>query len=137
MIDYRIQDKKTSYVPDLTALIDILFILIVFFLLTTNHPYRVLNLQLPKVQTGQSEQLKQVNFTLNLTNNAFFIEGRKVKSFEEFKNHIQKEIKKGNLKEKAIIVACSKNLPTEKFLKIINFLKQEKITNLQIITQNQ
>lgn len=59
--------RRTSYVPNLTPLIDIVFLLLVFFMLTSHFVRdEVINIDLPKADSGeQLDEPEQVEIVIN------------------------------------------------------------------------
>ena len=59
--------RRTSYVPNLTPLIDIVFLLLVFFMLTSHFVRdEVINIDLPEADSGESlEEPQQIEIVIN------------------------------------------------------------------------
>lgn len=59
--------RRTSYVPNLTPLIDIVFLLLVFFMLTSHFVRdEVLNIDLPEADSGESlDEPEQIEIVIN------------------------------------------------------------------------
>lgn len=61
--------RRTSHVPNLTPLIDIVFLLLVFFMLTSHFVRdEVINIDLPEADTGEAlDEPEQVEIVINET----------------------------------------------------------------------
>jgi len=59
--------RRTSYVPNLTPLIDIVFLLLVFFMLTSHFVRdEVINIDLPEADSGETlDEPEQVEIVIN------------------------------------------------------------------------
>ncbi len=66
--------RRSSYIPNLTPLIDIVFLLLIFFMLTSHFVKdEVINMDLPEAETGESsENFKQLEVIISDQNTLIF-----------------------------------------------------------------
>ena len=131
--------KEASAFFDLTPMIDIVFILLVFFILTANVAQNVFDLTLPtadenyKEERGASE-IKQVKITL-FSSGKYAIGEKTINEYDDFKNEI---IKIHNAdRETEFLIISEANLSVEKFMSLLTFLKSKKITKIDILLKKQ
>ncbi len=116
---------------DLTPLVDVLFILLVFFIVTSvfKKEELALMLDLPSSQAKElSIDRKQI--TIEVNKNSFAFEG-KIMTIEEFDIKL-KSVKK---QDKPIIIRIDKQVPYEKVVKILDLLQKYNLNNLALITK--
>ncbi len=114
---------------DLTPMLDILFIVLVFFILTANPALHALKVDLPSKGAEQADVVttpKQVHLTLFAkqqwaVNQQIFTDWKKTQQAFSHAVHNKPDIE--------IIIATEKNASVERFLEIMSFLKQK---NLQV-----
>ncbi len=123
--------RRESLTPDLTALIDVVFILLIFFMVSSVFKKEELALQLalPTSDASQLEvEIKQINIELSLTKIAFG--GVKV----DFKS-LESALSKITKKDKPIIIRIDKDVPYERVIKILNLLQKYSLNNLALVTK--
>ncbi len=123
--------RREPLTPDLTALIDVVFILLIFFMVSSVFKKEELALQLalPTSDASQLEvEIKQINIELSLTKIAFG--GVKV----DFKS-LESALSKITKKDKPIIIRIDKDVPYERVIKILNLLQKYSLNNLALVTK--
>ncbi len=122
--------------PDLTPMLDILFILLVFFMLTAGVVYQSLDLTLP---SSVEEELTLLNepkhIMLEIRQESYAVDGQEIQHFDELKSVIPKVIKQKDGYE--LIVAGDKNIPIEKLLKVLTYLQTQGIETANILMQKE
>lgn len=129
--------RQQGNVIDLTAMIDVVFILLLFFVLTSNVAQNIFDIELPKADSSYTEEGEAASFLeIRLTlfsNGEFAIESGKIQNFEAFKAEILKIYNK-NPQAKFLIVSES-TLPVQTLMELLTFLKAQKITKIDILLQ--
>lgn len=119
--------------PDITPLIDVVFLLLIFFMTSTvfKKDELALLLNLPKTESGESvaSETKSMIIEINKDDTAF--DGKKI-SVEEL------EAKLSGLtnKEAPIDLRVDKEVQYQRLVKILDLLKKYNLTNLSLITEN-
>jgi len=117
--------------PDLTPLIDIIFILIVFLILTSNPAIVELMVELP-----QKEDQKLEAFSQNEKSVMLKIEGKNKFSLNE-ERLSELSVLKSKLAqisdEKELVIAGDKTLSLEIFLSVLAVVEELKIKNTRVL----
>ncbi len=122
--------RREPLTPDLTALIDVVFILLIFFIVSSVFKKEELALQLnlPTSDASQLEvEIKQINIELSATKIAFG--GIKVDL-----ESLEKSLLKITKKDKPVIVRIDKDVPYERVIKILNIHQKYSLNNLALVT---
>lgn len=128
-------NQKSSWhevVPDLTPMLDMLFILLVFFMLTVGTVYKSLDLVLP---SGVTEELphEELNnkIVLEISAKEYALRGEAIADMDQLKDQITKLM----LEEKnpEVVIASDKNVSIEKLLNILTYLQSQGIEAANIL----
>jgi len=122
--------KREILTPDLTPLIDVVFILLIFFIVSSvfKKEELALFLTLPKSEAREIEiEIKQISIELSNTQLAI---GGKVINIEELEKKLQKIIKK----DKAIIVRIDQDVQYRRIVIILDLLQKYSLNNLALVT---
>lgn len=122
--------------PDLTPLLDIIFIMMVFLMLTANVAVHTLNIDIPK--TEQNEVLSQpdkevISLGILAADMPWAIDGKPVSSWIVF-THTLLELQQ-RYPNKPFVIAADKAASVESMLKLLAFLQQHNITATNIIME--
>lgn len=123
--------------PDLLPLLDILFMLIVFFLLTANSVQQVLELDLPTDGAEQATTIADEQpIMLHLfSGNARWQIGEQV--FEQWDDVEKFLLNAYRLDDnKQVIIVGDRNAPMERMLQVLTFLKHENRSAAQILMKS-
>lgn len=133
MISSQIDNHKKLSVPELTPLIDIVFIVIVFLLVTANTPLLTLPINVPSADE-ESKLGPATNESLAITINSvkpyWHIGNQTFDNWTAFKKTLLASIKES---ENGLTIAVDKAAPTEPLLKLLSLLNQQKISDAKII----
>ncbi|AXX86270.1 ExbD/TolR family protein [Malaciobacter marinus] len=118
---------------DLTPIIDVVFILLIFFIVTSvfKKDELALILDLPNSQAKELKVNKEQVF-IELSQEKLAIKGIEV-SFISLEDNL-KEVKD---KAKPIVVRIDKNVKYERVVKVLDLLQKYDLTNLALITQEE
>ncbi len=118
---------------DLTPMIDILFIVLVFFILTANPVEHALKVDLPAKGAEQAQALivkKSIQITL-FTEGKWAINEHKFSDWSPTKIALKAAIE--NAPESEIVIASARNASVEQLLELMAFLQQENLQAAQIM----
>ncbi len=118
---------------DLTPMIDILFIVLVFFILTANPVEHALKVELPAKGAAQAQALnvkKSITITL-FTEKKWAIDGQLFTDWSATKSAFKVAIL--NAPKSEVIVATARDASAEQLLGLMAFLKQENLQAAQIL----
>jgi biopolymer transport protein ExbD len=116
---------------DLTALIDVVFILIIFFIVSSTFRVeeKVLNLTLP-TSDGTTLEIETKQITIELSNKQLGFNGKNISFLD-----LQKQLETITDKSKAIIVRIDKEVPYDRVVKLLNLLQLNELHNLALVTK--
>lgn len=122
--------RREHISPDLTPLIDVVFILLIFFIVSSvfKKEELALILNLPSSSAKEMEvEQKQLNIELSSKQLAYLGE---VISFEKL------DIKLSNItkKQKPILVRIDKDVKYERVVKVLDILQKYELNNLALVT---
>ena len=123
--------RREPLAIDLTPLVDVLFILLVFFIVTSvfKKEELALILDLPSSQAKELS-ITQKQITIEVNKNSFAFEG-KIMTIEEF----DIKLKSVQKQDKPIIIRIDKQVAYEKVVKILDLLQKYNLNNLALITK--
>lgn len=118
---------------DLTPIIDVVFILLIFFIVTSvfKKEELALMLELPS-SNAKSMQVKQEQIFIELSVDKMAIRGIEV-SFSSLEDNL-KSIKN---KDESVIVRIDKKVPYEKVVKVLDLLQKYSLNNLALVTNEE
>lgn len=137
MIKSQAPDDKTLGSPELAPLIDIIFMVVVFLLITANTPLLTLPIDVPstdKETTLNVAAQTALTITIKPEQPYWHIDKKAFGEWDDFKQALLMTTQ-GNTQR--LTIAADKTAPTEPLLKLLSLLDQHKITNAQIIMQQQ
>ena len=123
--------RREALTPDLTPLIDVVFILLIFFIVSSvfKKEELALMLNLPASSAKEAKvELKQISIELSSTKLAYL--GKEI-SFDKLDDKLSKITKK----DKPVIVRIDKSVPYERVVKILDILQKYSLNNLALITK--
>jgi biopolymer transport protein ExbD len=122
-------------IPDLTPLIDVMFMLIIFLILTMNVALKSFNVELAEDKDNLVQDQAVASLDLVIFNNAdvWSLDGVKFSSFEELKLELQKRA--GNDDDIKINILSDKSVPVEKLVRLLIFTNDQKIDSSNIIVR--
>ena len=119
--------SRETAMPDITPLIDVVFLLLIFFMVSTvfKKDELALLLNLPTVTDGESQSQTQKTIIIELSTKEVAFNGKKL-SFEEMGAELAKVTKK----KTPIDVRVDKDVKYERVVKVLDELKKYKLNNL-------
>ncbi|WP_421715700.1 ExbD/TolR family protein [Arcobacter arenosus] len=123
--------KRESIAPDLTPLIDVVFILLIFFIVSSvfKKEELALVLDLPSSQ-AQALEIKEKEIFIELSSDKLALFGEEV-SLEDF----DRQLSKIDNKKRTIIVRIDKNVEYQRVVKILDNLQKYDLNNLSLVTK--
>jgi biopolymer transport protein ExbD len=122
--------KREAIAMDLTPLIDMVFLLLIFFLVTSSFKKEQLALlvKLPKAEQGAGSEKKIEQLTIELSDSEVALNGKKT-TIEELPASFQKA-------DKAILVnlRIDGDVRYQRLVKILDLLQLNKLENVSLIT---
>lgn len=123
--------RREQITPDLTPLIDVVFLLLIFFLVSSvfKKEELALLLSLPKTEKGASAEQKETkNITIELSKNEIAFNGNKIQVGELESN--LKSVKKSSL----INLRVDGTVVYKRLVNVLDILQKNKLNNVSLIT---
>lgn len=129
--------SKNSFLdsgPDLTAMLDIIFMLLVFFILTSGTAFRSLDLKLPSSSQPQLQIDKEaITMVLGVATDHYFLDDSKFSDISELSSTLAEKM--ANSADVHLVVATDKGVPIQRFLDVLSELSQKNIDVASILTK--
>ena len=124
--------KRFEYLsPDLTPLIDVVFILLIFFIITSSFKKdnTVLKLELPS-SSSTSKIVDKININIELNKKYLTYNGKKVNLVA-----LQKKLELVKNKEQSIMINIDKDVPYNKVVQLLDILQLNNLNNIAFVTK--
>ncbi|MEP3246216.1 MAG: biopolymer transporter ExbD [Sneathiella sp.] len=136
MIRIQSQDEAgaglSDLAPDLTPMLDILFILLVFFMLTAGSVFQALDLTLPEDVTETVPPLDAPrHIMLEINETAYRLDGKEIKDFDDLK--AQLKALRAARPEEELVIAGDRKISVERFLDVLTYLQSQDIKAANIL----
>lgn len=123
---------KTSSVPNLTPLIDIVFLLLIFFMLTSQFVrHEVMNVALPESDTSVSSDLKN-DLEVVISSEGQFFWHKEVISPQQLEVVLKTEISKSD--KRLLNIRGDQAAQLEQIVKLMDIARRSGIEGVNIIT---
>lgn len=118
--------------PDITPLIDVVFLLLIFFMVSTvfKKEELALLLSLPQTEAGDSISTPEKQITIELSENELAFNGETLTLLE-----LDNELQTITDKTRAVDIRIDKSVRYEKIVEVLDKLKLYELTNLSLITE--
>ncbi|MEK6623727.1 MAG: biopolymer transporter ExbD [Bdellovibrionota bacterium] len=123
--------SRETFIPDLTPMIDLIFLLLIFFLVSTVFKKEewALLLNLPKAETGAAKDAKQKQLLVELSEADLALNGKRL-DFAQ----METELHLVTDKTLPVEVRIDKNVRYERIIKVFDLLKNQELFNLNLVT---
>ncbi len=127
--------RRTTHVPNLTPLIDIVFLLLVFFMLTSHFVRdEVLNIDLPEADSGAAlDEPQQIEVII--TEAGDYSVNSQIVTLNELEEMLSDEIK--NQKEKVVRIRGDKNVDLGIAISAFDAARKAGASGVDIVTMEQ
>lgn len=122
--------RREPLTLDLTPLIDVVFILIIFFIVTSSFKKEnyALNLTLPQ-GANSAKMIEKRIVTIELNEKDIAYNGEKIDFIK-----LQEKLELIKNKQDAITVKIDKSVPYQKVVELLDILQLNKLSNLSLVT---
>ena len=124
----------SSGFPDMTALLDVIFILLVFLLLTANTVPEVLQVELPEDSEAQAQSLlvdQQIAVTLFAETDRWGVGDTEYHHWHAFEAALMARVRAAEQPE--IVISGDRDVSLEKTLKLFSWLQKHNLAAAQIM----
>ena len=125
--------RRSSHVPNVTPLIDIVFLLLIFFMLTSHFVQDdVLNIQLPETESGeQLDEKKSIEIVINTEGQWLYRE--KVVDADALLIALQDDLSK--LEDKRVRIRGDKSSDLGSTVTVLDVARRAGATGVDIVTE--
>ncbi len=126
---------RESIIPDITPLIDVVFLLLIFFMVSSvfKRDELALLLNLPESKFGEETEDSQPDLiSLELTKTDIAFNGKKI-TFDQLDKHL-KSIAKSK-KETPVDIRIDKLVRYERIVTLFDKLKKHQLSNISLVTE--
>tara|TARA_Y100000780_G_scaffold229574_1_gene249558 strand:- start:67256 stop:67663 length:408 start_codon:yes stop_codon:yes gene_type:complete len=125
---------RDTPMPDITPLIDVVFLLLIFFMVSTvfKKSEVALLLNLPEVSEAEAQGTADKVITIELSNEKMAYNGKSIVA-----NELGDKLKAVTNKDIPIELRIDKDVKYEKVVKVLDHLKKNSLNNLSLITNNE
>lgn len=124
--------SSNDIAPDLTPMLDILFILLVFFILTAGAVAQSLEMTLP---SNVSEELDLIapkkHIMVEIRTQDYAVDGKKIVKFSDLQSTLLQNIEKHP--DHDVIIAGDKSISIERLLAVLTYLQSRGIQAANIL----
>ena len=124
--------EKSTFKLDLIPMINVVFLLLIFFMLTSTTSLQVKKVELPKAKTAEKNS-KQF-LTVTIDKNGFLELDGKAVTIEALPVHLEKKV--AEKKNAVISIHADKVIEFELFGKVIELAKQAGAADFMLATEN-
>jgi len=124
---------RDTPMPDITPLIDVVFLLLIFFMVSTVFKKNevALLLNLPEVSDGQTQGAADKIITIEVSNGKMAYNGNPITIGE-----LDSKLRVVTQKDIPIELRIDKEVKYEKVVQVLDNLKKNSLNNLSLITNN-
>jgi|YNPMSStandDraft_2_1061718.scaffolds.fasta_scaffold00012_22 biopolymer transport protein ExbD len=125
---YKRKEKINGTFIEMTPLIDMVFLLLIFFLLSTSlDNYKKLNIVLPSSQTAEKVQIKDITIFIDKENNIYFNDN--IVSLKKLDSFLQ-NIDKNSIS--TVFINGDENVQYKLIIDIIDILRKNGFFNISL-----
>lgn len=125
------KSRREPLTPELTPLIDVVFLLLIFFMVSSvfKKEELALLLNLPKTEEGKSESSAKENLTIELTGEKIAYNGKDT-TIEALSGQLEDVSKKS-----LVNLRVDGEVKYQRLVKVLDLLQKYKLENLSLITE--
>ncbi|WP_457567645.1 ExbD/TolR family protein [Desulfurobacterium sp.] len=124
MIEFKKRENEGS-ILDIAPLVDMVFLLLIFFLLTNSYQKHQVSVALPATKSGQEIRESRKTYTIEIKRNGTLIINGKPATLNDIK-------KIPTTAE--VNVAGDKNISYQTFMKVLDRLQEAGVNNVNLLT---
>ena len=125
------KSKRQMLTPDLTPLIDVVFLLLIFFMVSSVFKKEELSLllSLPQTEQGEGKNKQQKSITIELTGQKLAYQGEKLEISQLSDKFKQLE------KKTLINLRVDGQVVYDRLVRVLDMLQKNKLENISLITE--
>ena len=124
--------EKSTFKLDLIPMINVVFLLLIFFMLTSTTSLQIKKVELPTAKTAEKNSKKFLTVTID-KNGSLELDGKAI-TMEALPVHLEKKV--AEKKNAVISIHADKVIEFELFGKVIELAKQAGAADFMLATEN-
>ncbi len=131
-------DPQATLLPDLTPLLDVIFIVIVFLMFTANVAPLALPVDLPKQGADQAGAIKQeqpLSINLLSASPGWALDGQEYSSWETVRMELLKA--RAAQPDIGVVIAGDRSVPMERLVLVLSFLQSQNWPAASIMMESE
>ena len=128
-----IRAKKTTLTFDMAPLIDIVFLLLIFFMLSSSFLSPLIKVNLPKAVTQDPRSAERVVVSVDIEKRVFV--NRLQTDWESLKFELQKQLEE--MPRKSVDIKADEEVPYKIFVKAMDMARQAGATQVNLVHEVQ
>ncbi|EEX94316.1 TonB system transport protein ExbD1 [Vibrio orientalis CIP 102891 = ATCC 33934] len=134
MIKVKSEENRFGLTPDLTPLLDIIFIVMVFLMLTAAVKLDSIEVDLPAADSDAVSAVDTQSLTINILDSEPYwaIDGKEYIDWENFKLALLEEHRSH---KRSIVIGADKTADVQHLVKLLAFLQENGIQATQLLTE--
>ena len=142
MIELPQASNSGSFMPDMTALLDVIFILLIFMMLTANTAPHLLELELPEVAVPAQEMMPSAIILGISAAGEFSIDQQSFNSWDDFQQALSQRLSQSRQELVAddmpqLLVAADKKVALQLFVKLVGWLSQQGLSVAEVVVSDE
>lgn len=123
--------------PDLTPLLDIIFIVMVFLLLTASVKLQSLDVDLPTADTSSSAEVDKDSLSINLLAEEphWALQGKEYENWDSFTAELLKQVAENP--KLPVVIGSDKSVEVQYMIKLFAFLQDNDIKATQVLMKEE
>jgi biopolymer transport protein ExbD len=123
-------DRDSSFITDLTSLIDVVFIVLVFLLLSANPALLAIDVELPRADAPAANIETPLTIHVQSGDTPYALNDRMLPSLEALDSALQ-----AGAVNQPIVIAAERDAPVERLIQLLSLLQNRSIPAAQILTE--
>lgn len=137
MISVSQEGEAESILPDLTPLLDIIFIVMVFLLLTASIKLQTLEVDLPTSDSAATSEVDNQSVTINILAQAPYwaLQGEQFSDWDSFTKALVTLV--ADKPDVDIVIGSDKTAQIQHMVKLLSFLQDNQISATQLLIEEE
>lgn len=128
----KIKNNEEDLSVNITSMVDVIFILLIFFMVTTQFKKNSLPLNLPQTRDSQTTVQERSEKVLSVNESKIYFDGMEIE-LENLESELKNQFEKNP--QMSLSFECEKTLEFEKVVQILEKIQNAGITNIGIINE--
>lgn len=134
MIRVAPQNAAPSLMPDMTALLDVISLMLIFLILIVQPVNQILEIDLPQSVEAETAEMVSEDSLLVMTPDQWRYNDKLFQSWEAVAAVLTQQLQSSN--EQRLRIQADKSVPLQQFVQILEFAQSQRITIAELEVAN-